>query len=116
MAKPRKSRRRRLVHRHGPSLVLDKPAVERAWRTAARALAARLRELREARGWGIEEAAEVAGLHAKHLQRLERLEPQPSHDPNATLKTLVALATAYGVTLGALFDAPGSGSKRKRST
>jgi transcriptional regulator with XRE-family HTH domain len=78
--------------------------VRRAWLAAARDLAVCLRELREERAWGIEEAAEAAGLHAKHLQRLERLEPQPSHDPNVTLKTLAALATAYGVTLAELLE------------
>jgi transcriptional regulator with XRE-family HTH domain len=105
VAKPRRS-----PHRHGPSRVLDKVAVERAWLAAAHALAVRLRELRDTRGWGIEEAAEAAGLHAKHLQRLERLEPAPSHEPNVTLKTLAALATAYGVTVPDLFG----GTRRRR--
>lgn len=94
------------MHRHGLTHAVDKPAAHRAWLAAARDLALRLRQLREARGWGIEEAAEAAGLHSKHLQRLERIEPQPSHEPNVTLKTLAALATAYEVTIPALFGEP----------
>jgi transcriptional regulator with XRE-family HTH domain len=58
--------------------VLDKAAAKRAWQAAAATLAVRLRELREANGWGIEEAAEASGLHPKHLQRLEREKPAPS--------------------------------------
>lgn len=82
--------------------MLDRAVTRRAYEAAAKLLAVRLRDLREARGWGIEEAAEAAGMHPKHLQRLERLEPVPSHDPNVTLKTLAALATAYGVSIPAL--------------
>jgi len=76
----------------------------------------RLRELREGRGWALEEAAEAAGLHAKHLQRLERLVQAPSHETNVTLKTLAALATAYGVTVAALFAAPARTSRASPRT
>ena len=93
------------MHRHGLTHAVDKPAAHRAWMAAAHDLAVQLRELREAKGWGIEEAAEAAGLHAKHLQRLERIQPQRSHEPNVTLKTLAALATVYDVTIPALFAA-----------
>ncbi len=65
-------------------------------------LAARLRELRAARGWTQEEAAEAIGLHAKQLQRMEGAKANP------TLATLVAVAAAYGVDLGALFDSVSS--------
>lgn len=86
------------------------------WISAARDLATRLRELRAARGWGIEEAAEIAGLHAKHLQRLERLEQTKSHEVNVTLKTLAGLASAYGVTVPALFSAPEAAGRTSRKT
>jgi len=106
----------RSQYHHGPSRVLDSAAVERAWRGATRDLAVRLRELREGRGWVLEQAAEAAGLHAKHLQRLERIEQAKSHEPNVTLKTLAALATAYGVTVAALFEPSEGGGRPSRRT
>lgn len=83
------------------------------WLTTARDLAARLRELRASRGWGLEEAAHVIGMHAKHLQRLERIEQAKSHEPNVTLKTLAGLAATYEVTVPDLF-APSARAKRAR--
>lgn len=45
-----------------------------------------------------ETASEIAGLHAKHLQRVER------GTSNVTIATLTALSLAYGVSLEALFS------------
>lgn len=60
-------------------------------------LAGRLRELREASDRTLETAAEAVGMHAKHLQRIE------NGTVNITLKTLVAIVLAYGVSLADIF-------------
>lgn len=56
-----------------------------------------LRATREQRGLTLEQAAELAGLSKSHLSRLESSERQPS------VAALLALASAFGVTVGALF-------------
>ena len=58
----------------------------------------RLRALRERAGLTQEEAAELAGLHVKHLQRLER------GVANATLATLVACARVFAVSLASILS------------
>ena len=62
-----------------------------------RRLGEALRALRAERGLSQEEAAERAGVHAKHLQRIE------GGNANVTLATLVALARAYRVAPVKLF-------------
>jgi transcriptional regulator with XRE-family HTH domain len=62
------------------------------------ALAARLVHLRNARGWTQEQAAEAAGLNVRQVIRCEAGAVSPS------LTTLVALAVAYGVRVGDLFE------------
>jgi len=56
-----------------------------------------LRATREQRGLTLEQAAVLSGLSKSHLSRLESSERQPS------VASLLALATAFGVTVGALF-------------
>jgi transcriptional regulator with XRE-family HTH domain len=56
------------------------------------------RALRQARALTQEAAAEVIGIHPKHLQRLE------AGAVNVTLATLVAITLSYGVPLLALWD------------
>lgn len=61
-------------------------------------LGARLRKLREERGWRLEDLAERTGLSRPYLSRLESGERQPS------LTALFSVAQAYGVTFASLFE------------
>jgi transcriptional regulator with XRE-family HTH domain len=72
---------------------LKKP-IERSQRR----LGLRLRQLREERKLTQEQAAELAGLHAKHLSVIE------NGGVNVTFSSLVALAYAYEVSLAAFFE------------
>jgi len=88
-------------HSHGRSEARARPAVMREVARERKRLGLRLRGLRERAGLTQEEAAELTGLHVKHLQRLER------GAANATLVTLVACAQAYAVALpSVLADEP----------
>jgi transcriptional regulator with XRE-family HTH domain len=62
-----------------------------------RNLAANLARLRAAREWSQQQAADAMGIDLKHLQKLEY------GDLNPTLKTVVAVADAFGVPLARLF-------------
>jgi len=64
--------------------------------TARQALAANVTRLRERAGWTQQGAAEAMGLDVKHLQKLEYGELNPS------LRTLVRVAGAFGITVGRL--------------
>jgi len=65
-----------------------------------KALGLRVRQLRLARKWTLEVAAEAANMDLKHLQKVEagRL--------NVTLVTLVRLAEGFDIPLAALFRKP----------
>jgi DNA-binding XRE family transcriptional regulator len=63
-----------------------------------KALALRLRSVRERAGLTQEQAAERIGLHAKHLQRVER------GTANVTFATLLSCAHAYGTALVSLLS------------
>ncbi len=65
-----------------------------------RALGARVRELREKRGWTLERAAEAMDLDLKHLQKVE------AGKLNVTLVTLVRIAEGFSVPLATLFPPP----------
>jgi transcriptional regulator with XRE-family HTH domain len=56
-----------------------------------------LRAVREQQGLTLEQASELSGISTSHLSRLESSERQPS------VASLLALSTAFGVTVGALF-------------
>jgi transcriptional regulator with XRE-family HTH domain len=56
-----------------------------------------LRATREQQGLTLEQAAELSGLSKSHLSRLESSERQPS------VAALLALSSAFGVPVGALF-------------
>ncbi|MBU6402399.1 MAG: helix-turn-helix domain-containing protein, partial [Verrucomicrobia bacterium] len=58
---------------------------------------AKVRELRKARGWTLEELAEKAGKHYTYIGGLER------GDRNVTVEVLHAVATALGVPIKSLF-------------
>ena len=61
------------------------------------ALAARLRELRHAKGWSQEALAERAEMHRTYLAGIERSLRNPS------LENLIKLANGLGVSLSELF-------------
>lgn len=56
-----------------------------------------IRAVREQRGLTLEQTAELSGISKSHLSRLESSERQPS------VASLLALAEAFGVAVGALF-------------
>jgi transcriptional regulator with XRE-family HTH domain len=74
------------------------------YRAEVRDLGVRVRALREARRWTLEQAAEAMNLDLKHLQKVE------SGKLNITLVTLVRIAEGFGEPMAALFRP----SKRKR--
>lgn len=75
-----------------------RPAFQKPIEHAQRRLGLRLRQLREERDLTQEAAAELAGLHAKHLSVIE------NGAVNVTFSSLVALAFAYKVSLSAFFE------------
>lgn len=83
---------------HGPSEVRRRPSLQKPIEQAQRALGTRLREIRKERDLTQEAAAELAGLHSKHLSVIE------NGGVNVTFSSLVALAVAYRVSLAAFFD------------
>lgn len=71
--------------------------LRRALELQQRRLGRQLRSMRHARGWTQEEAAERMHIHTVSLARLE------SGSENVTLATLVAAASAFGITVARLF-------------
>jgi transcriptional regulator with XRE-family HTH domain len=61
-------------------------------------LGSRLRSLRSAKGWTLEELAERSGLSKPFLSRLESGDRQPS------IAAVLTLARVFGVPMGSLFD------------
>jgi len=59
---------------------------------------ARIKQLRERRGWSQDELARRAGLNSSYVGRIERAER------NITLKVVEKLAKALNVPVKALFD------------
>ena len=60
----------------------------------------RLRDLRNGRGWTLEELSERSGLSKPFLSRLEGGDRQPS------IAAVLTLGRVYGVSLAELFDPP----------
>lgn len=75
------------------------PSSARAFSATRRHLAANVARLRERREWTQQQAAEAMGLDVKHLQKLEYAQLNPS------LKTLLQVASAFGVSIGRLLAA-----------
>ena len=73
---------------------------------AGSALARRIRGERAARGWSLDDLARRAGVSKAMLSKIERAEASP------TAATLSRIATAYGLTLAALFDDAGAAGPR----
>ena len=100
-----------VIAEHGDVARTRKPASKqsRTFRSTARtapgvaaatkALALRVRALREAAGLSQEDAAERAGIGSRHWQVIE------SGKGNATIATCVAVARALGVGVDELFSA-----------
>lgn len=70
-------------------------------------LAVNVARLRQRRHWTQQQAADAMGLDLKHLQKLEY------GDLNPSLRTLVRVAAAFGVSVGRLL-APTAAPRRKR--
>jgi transcriptional regulator with XRE-family HTH domain len=68
-----------------------------------------LRELRQARGWTVEEASERYGVEPAHVRRIEAGRTNPS------LATLLSIADALSIDLANLFAdrAPIKGKKER---
>ncbi len=81
-----------------------------AFRRAVRTLARRVRDLREERGWTIEQAAEKYLVEPAHVRRIE------AGDANPSLGVLVSLARAFGVSVGQLVDPDGAASRRPKGS
>lgn len=75
----------------------------RTYRRSARFLAEvaqlgrRLRAVRKARGWTLDQAAEATGVDLKHIQMIE------AGKLNVTVLTLVRLAEGFGVEVREFF-------------
>ncbi|QOZ28875.1 helix-turn-helix transcriptional regulator [Bradyrhizobium sp. CCBAU 51753] len=73
-------------------------------------LGRRVRSEREGRGWSLAELAGRAGVSKAMLSKIERAEASP------TAATLSRIATAYGLTMAALFEvAAGEGARLQRA-
>jgi DNA-binding XRE family transcriptional regulator len=83
---------------HGRSEVWGRPAVKRAIERSRKRLGLRLRKIRDEKGLTQEEAAERAGIHAKHLGVIE------GGKSTTSFATLVALAYGYEVSLASFFE------------
>jgi transcriptional regulator with XRE-family HTH domain len=68
-------------------------------------IARRLRELRDARGWSLEALAERSTVSRSNISLIERGQSSP------TAVVLDKLATALGVSLASLFEAPGNDAR-----
>jgi transcriptional regulator with XRE-family HTH domain len=63
-------------------------------------LGVRLKQMRDARGWTLDELAERSGLSKAFLSRLEAGDRQPS------IAAILTLAKAYNVSIASLFEQP----------
>ena len=70
---------------------------------------ARIRELRNARGWSQEELAERAGLHSTFIGQVERGER------NLALSNLKKLADAFELSLSEMIELPKGKPTQKRA-
>ncbi len=81
---------------HNPGRPLETDSNAAPSRERLDGLPARLRTVREERGWTLQSAAQRAQVSVAHLSRIETGERQPS------IATLVSLATSYDVPTGVL--------------
>lgn len=95
--KPKTDERSSRVHKRTPRYLRE-----------AKALGLRLRRLREAESWTLEQAAERCDLDLKHLQKIE------SGQLNVTLVTLVRLAIGFRRPMSVLFADAAAKAKKTR--
>lgn len=69
---------------------------------AANHLSRRLKELRDERGWSLDELAGASGVSRSMLSQIER------NRANPTLVVASRIASAFGMSLGELVQSPGS--------
>ena len=72
-------------------------AADSSYSVEAKAIGARIRVIRKARGWTLAEAAKQAGLRYQHIQQIE------TGLLNVTLITLIRLAEGLEVPVSAFF-------------
>jgi transcriptional regulator with XRE-family HTH domain len=72
----------------------------------SRDLGIRLQRLRVAQGYSQEHVAHLVGVSAYTYQKLEKGESKPGTPMNPRMYTLMALAEAFGVTVGELLVEP----------
>lgn len=77
----------------------------------ARQLGHRIRQLRQEKGWTLEDAADRMHIDLKHLQKVESADPPH----NATLVTLLRIADGFAEPIGSLFTTVAH-SETKRAT
>lgn len=77
-----------------------------SFRHVALQLGRRVRELRQDRGWTVEEAAERFGIEPAHVRRIEAGRTNPS------LATLVSIARALSTELADLLDRAGARARK----
>jgi len=70
----------------------------------SRHLGSRVKNLRAARGWSLEELATASGVSRSMLSQIEREQANP------TLAVTLRIARAFGLTLGELLELPGAAS------
>ncbi len=89
-----------------PKTLLHRQAL--AFRRIAIALGRRVKKLRTARGWTVEQASEHFGIEPAHIRRIE------SGRTNPSLAVLVSIARALGVPLASLMAEGGRRSGAAR--
>ena len=71
----------------------------------SRHLGVRLKHLRSARNWSLEDLAKASGVSRSMLSQIEREQANP------TLAVTLRIARAFGLSLGELLEMPGAASK-----
>src|SRR6185369_13655125 len=69
------------------------------------ALADRVRELRQRKGWTLDELSASCGVSRSMLSQIER------NGVNPTVAVALRIAQAFGIPLGTLVDAPAAAAK-----
>ncbi len=82
---------------------LPRPGAEQA-DAISRHLGARVKHLRNSRGWSLESLANASGVSRSMLSQIEREQANP------TLAVTLRIARAFALTLGELLELPGAAS------
>lgn len=83
------------------------PSGDLDFEASKRHLAANIADLRARRGWSQQAVADAAGLDLKHVQKIEYRALNPS------LRTLVRLARAFGVSVSRLLSSTKAAPPRR---